>query len=119
MVKLNVNAWKSLLRRAGRGDPDAQCEVGLHYRDGIRDEAGGEVVRANHRKSLQWLLRAAEQGNCCAQNQLGVALTSGRGVPVAKKSAARARELLELADRDGDHEGAQALLRVLGRSLPT
>jgi TPR repeat protein len=60
-----------LERRAERGEPEAQNELGVIYADRARrDEA----------KAVEWYRNAAEQGLAEAQYNLGVMYRDGRGV---------------------------------------
>lgn len=75
--KTSVSEWKSLLARAKNADPEAEWEAGDRYADGCKDKRGKIIVRQSARKAAQWFRRAAEHGNECAQNNLGVLLGSG------------------------------------------
>jgi TonB family protein len=58
-----------LKQKAQGGDPQAQTQMGLAFRDNNPDAAA------------EWFRKAAEQGNPIAQNDLGVLYHIGRGVP--------------------------------------
>jgi hypothetical protein len=59
---------------AGRGDADAQWQMGVRYHN-------GEDVPQDDAQAVQWFLRAAEQGHVTAQATLGAYYWAGRGVP--------------------------------------
>ena len=63
-----------LRKLAGKGDPDAQYELGILYHD-------GSVVPKDDAQAVQWFQRAAEQGYVRAQSTLGAYYWAGRGVP--------------------------------------
>ena len=58
---------------AEQGDAQAQFELGQLY-------ARGQGVIQNHRKALDWYLKAADQGLAEAQYNLGIVYGSGNGV---------------------------------------
>jgi hypothetical protein len=64
----------SLRSLAGRGDADAQWQMGVRYHN-------GEGVPRDDAQAMQWFLRAAEQGHVTAQATLGAYYWAGRGVP--------------------------------------
>src|SRR3954453_15426226 len=59
----------ALTQKAEAGDPQAQTELGLAYRD------------SDPSRAAEWFHKAAEQGNPKAQNSLGVLYHGGHGVP--------------------------------------
>src|SRR3981189_2281952 len=63
-----------LRKLAGRGDADAQWQIGVRYHN-------GEGVPRDDAQTMQWFLRAAEQGHATAQATLGAYYWAGRGVP--------------------------------------
>jgi hypothetical protein len=40
MTILNSKQWKELLKKARKGDDEAQWEVGSYYEDGLKDNEG-------------------------------------------------------------------------------
>jgi TPR repeat protein len=76
MQHSDVSADNSVLtwfaRAAARGNPYAQLNLGLMYKNG--DGAPRDDARA-----FEWLHRAAEQGLAFAQNHLGSMFYQGRG----------------------------------------
>jgi len=78
--KMSASAWKALLARAKRGDPEAEWGVADRYGDGCMDNKGKLLVRRSARRAARWLRRAAEHGCASAQNTLGVRLGDGDGV---------------------------------------
>jgi hypothetical protein len=63
-----------LRKLAGRGDADAQWQIGVRFHN-------GEGVPRDDVQAMQWFLRAAEQGHATAQATLGAYYWAGRGVP--------------------------------------
>jgi len=63
-----------LRKLAGRGDAEAQWQIGVRYHN-------GEGVPRDDVQAMQWFLRAAEQGHATAQATLGAYYWAGRGVP--------------------------------------
>lgn len=101
--KMSVSDWQALLARAKRGDPEAEWEVGDHYRDGCKNLNGKIVVRRSRRKAAKWLRRAAGHGVTAAQNTLGVLLGDGDGV---RKNVNEALFWLRKAFHAGDASAA-------------
>src|SRR6185436_11935459 len=66
--------FREAIKRAEKGDPDAQMSVGMMY-------SFGEGVPQNYEEALKWYRRAASSGNPIAQNNLGIMYINGRGVP--------------------------------------
>jgi Holliday junction DNA helicase RuvB subunit len=67
------DAVKCFAQAAEQGHPQAQCNLGICYMDGLgvgKDEA----------EAVKWLSKAAEQGDAHAEYSFGVAYFSGRGV---------------------------------------
>jgi uncharacterized protein len=62
-----------LRQKAEQGDPQAQFELGLHYRQG-RDIAADPSV------AVEWFRKAAAQSNTDAMVQLATMFGTGRGV---------------------------------------
>jgi len=61
-----------LLKKAEKGDADAQCEVGLRY-------LKGNGVKTNIEEASKWTEKAAEQKCAKAQFNLGVFYNTGIG----------------------------------------
>jgi len=76
---MNQKEWKSLLRKARKGDSEAQCDVGVYYQEGYVDLKGRRIIPRDPVRAVQWYRLSAEQGNSIAQNQLGVCLSLGLG----------------------------------------
>jgi hypothetical protein len=64
--------WISQL--ANSGEPDAQLQLGLAYRDGRYGLAADPKI------GLYWLKQAAQHGNVYAEDAVGVAYARGQGV---------------------------------------
>lgn len=64
---------RELLDKAGRGDADAQEQLGIVY-------AAGQGVTQDYRNAAEWFRKAADQGNANAQHNLGALYLKGRGV---------------------------------------
>jgi len=67
------DAVKCFAQAAEQGHPQAQCNLGICYMDGLgvgKDEA----------EAVKWLSKASEQGDAHAEYSFGVAYFSGRGV---------------------------------------
>jgi len=66
--------FNSLLASAGKGDADAQEQVGAAYCDGVG-------VAQDYHQGLIWLQKAADQNNTRAISWLGLIYANGFGVP--------------------------------------
>ena len=97
-----AEAIKLLLKKAQKGDANAQFKVGIMYHE-------GEGVEQNYQKALKWLKLSAEQKYPEAQFKLGQIHRKGRGVPRDYKQAL---EWYELAANQG-HPKAQFNLGVM------
>ncbi|MBQ4430445.1 MAG: SEL1-like repeat protein [Synergistaceae bacterium] len=64
-----ADSFNDTLRKAQRGDADAQTELGIMYA-----ESG------NYTEAAKWFTKAANQGHALAQTMLGFAYEHGRGV---------------------------------------
>ena len=67
---------------AEAGDPAAQYELGVMYKN-------GEGVPQNYSKAVKWFRMAAEQGDSNAQYSLGLKYSVGHGVPQNYPEAAK------------------------------
>jgi TPR repeat protein len=74
-----LRLWRSL---AGRGDADAQYNLGVMYNN-------GDGVAKNYTEALKWHRRAAAQGNGNAQFNLGLMCDHGRGMTQNYTEAAK------------------------------
>jgi len=70
-----------LQRRAARGEPEAQFELCIRYRE-------GRGIDADPKKAFQWCQAAAKQGLPWAQANLGWMFESGEGVAQNSEQAA-------------------------------
>lgn len=90
-------AYDIWLKLAETGLPEAQYSLGKLL------ETGGGPIAKDYEKAAAWYKRAAAQGVAHAQNNLGLMLAQGRGVP---RDPQRAAELW-LAAAQQDHAIAQ------------
>ena len=87
-----------LMKRAERGEAEAQFNLGQMYRK-------GEGVPMDAAKAVEWFQKAAEQGNADAQSNLGSMYDEGEGV---SKDAAKAVEWWQKAAAQGYQIDAEA-----------
>jgi uncharacterized protein len=108
-------AYRWYERSHSLGDLESLLEIGLSLLFGIgvrKDESAAfDAFRMLSRRKP--CCDASERGIEDAHYWMGVCYLSGSGV---RRSLAKARECLEIADRDGDHEAAGVLLWITGRS---
>jgi hypothetical protein len=90
---------EKLLIQAEDGDVDAQYDLGIRYYN-------GEGVELDHKKAVEWFLRAAEHDDSQAQFNLGIMY--GRGEGVQKDLKVSMSWLKKAADQG--HEEALSLL---------
>lgn len=83
----NKKQWKRLLAKAGRGNSDAQWEVGYYYEEGFTDKTGLTIVKPQPLRALHWYTLSAEQGDDSAQLALGCLLSTGNGIKRNIKAA--------------------------------
>jgi TPR repeat protein len=81
-----VTAMRLVLRHAQSGNSDAMCALALLY------DAGWGVPR-DLEKAKQWLIKAAEQGNAVAWNNLGAYYAQEGRKQMAHQCFERAKEL--------------------------
>ena len=99
-----ATALKILRPLAAQGQPDAQYNLGVMYRE-------GHGVPQDYGEALKWLRLAAVQGHVEAQTNLGVMYAMGLGVP---QDYTEAVKWFRLAAEQGD-PGAQHNLGVMYR----
>ncbi len=80
MTILNSKQWKELLKKAKKGDDEAQWEAGSYYEDGLKDNEGNIIIPQKPKQAYRWYLLSAEQGNESSQVAIGNLLSIGRGV---------------------------------------
>ena len=68
----------SLLRTAQNGDPEAQFQIGVCFKDGLG-------VKANKAEAVAWYSKASAKGHPGAQHNLAYCYYVGDGVAVDKK----------------------------------
>jgi TPR repeat protein len=86
-------------RKADKGDPIAQFQLGTMYADGVgtpKDDA----------KAVIWFQRAAEQGNADAQYTLGLRYDNGQGV---EKDGSQAVDWYKKAAAQGNQDAINRL----------
>jgi TPR repeat protein len=107
----------NLMKKAKRGDADAQYWLARRYDTAF-------LVEWNHEEAAKWYRKSAEQGERYAQRYLGFMYLDGRGVEQSEEEAAK---WLEKAASQGDyrHEGRpldklyeRRFLEHMKRSLP-
>lgn len=99
-----VAEWRPL---AEAGDPAAQYNLGILYRQ-------GEGVTADPVQAIEWFLRSAAQGNALAMFNLGLMYGSGDGIPADLPAA---RSWMALAERRADSEALRRDASYLGGLL--
>lgn len=101
--KGNYNEAFSLFRIiAEQGNPKAQSNLGLMYRN-------GKGVNKDYSKAIYWFKRAAEQGDIRSQYALGIMYTYSRGV---EHNLDEAIKWYKIAAKQG-HLGAQRELEKI------
>ncbi len=73
---------EELLKYAQKGNPDAQCDLGICYNFGFG-------IEQNYSEAVHWYRKAAEQGNASAQLNLGNRYANGDGVEQNYSEAVR------------------------------
>ena len=95
---MHASELNDLKIRAKSGDRDAEFDLGLYYADGVVDEEGQQLLRANSQKAVAWFRKAAEHGHSAAKASLGLCLSDGCG---ARKDEHEALLWLKRAVKDG------------------
>ena len=89
----------ALLKKAEKGDADAQCKLGSIY-------AYGDGVLKDSVEAMKWYQEAAELGNTQAQLWIGIAYAYGHGVT---KDLVEAMKWYQKAAKQGDIDGQYRL----------
>ncbi|OYU96558.1 MAG: hypothetical protein CFE21_09240 [Bacteroidetes bacterium B1(2017)] len=55
--------WQDILKKAKRGDSDAQVDVAKCYFEGLTDSNQKLVVKQNYKLAYEWFKKSADQGN--------------------------------------------------------
>ncbi len=63
--------YKKLLKKAKKGDVDAQWEVAYYLTEGLSDKEQNIIVKPNPKKAYYWYELSAKNGNSSAQAVLG------------------------------------------------
>lgn len=134
------------LKLASQGNPVAQFNLGVMYKNGqgVPQDAGeaekwyrlaaeqgyapaqnnlgtiyeeGQGVPQDAREAVKWYSLAAEQGVAVAQNNLGVMYDNGQGVPKDDREAAKWYRLAAAQD-EATAQGALGDLYRHGRGVP-
>jgi len=102
VLVLAESAAEEMRRKAEAGDRDAQCLLGIMYRE-------GSGVPQDLAEAAKWYRKAAEQGEVNAQRYLGYVYMEGEGVP---QDAAEAASWYRRAAEQGD-DNAQLIMGLL------
>lgn len=106
-VSDQAEGMRLMMIAAEKGDPDAQCYIGLAYRD------GNNSLPVDPAESLRWISLAAEGGNVIAIEEMGYKYYEGFGVKqdyaesirwlskAAEKGSSTALPSLGIMYRDG------------------
>lgn len=112
--RMSAAEWAALRAKARAGDAEAEWGVSDRYDEGCKDKTGRILDRRSPQKALEWLRRAAEHRNACAQNNLGVML--GNGDRIAKDTQ-QALLWLRRACRGGNTGCAVVNLAITWREI--
>lgn len=108
-------AFRCYQRAVSMGDKDSLLQVGLCYLFGF----GTKQDFAEARRCLE-LISASDSAAICQRSKedalYWMAILSLLGIGGTKKSIEHARLMLESANADDDHEQANEILNVLGKS---
>ena len=97
---------QACLEQANQGNAQAQRTLAYIYYRG----AGG--VAQNRQKGVQWMQRAAENGDAAAQYNLGLMYLAGSDVP---HDEAQGIAWLEKSAINGDRDAAKTLMGIYGQ----
>ena len=98
--------WENLIK-AEQGDAFWQYSLGNDYFHGMQDI--GFYVPQDYSKAVKWFLKAAEQGDSWAQNDLGHCYSEGYGVSQDYNEAVR---WYRKAAEQGNQDAINALQRL-------
>jgi len=72
MSQINTKkGYKKLLKKAKKGDIDAQWEVAYYLREGLSDDKSNILIKPNQKKAYYWYRLSAKNGNSSSQALLG------------------------------------------------
>lgn len=77
MEKISSRKWSALLKSAGNGNAEAQCELGYYMEQGATAKSGKVLTAPDRAEAIGWYLRAAEQDYCSAKAALSNILSDG------------------------------------------
>jgi uncharacterized protein len=97
---INSSNFQSVTDKAEAGNANAQLALGLTY------ESGSPYIKQDYQKAVEWLSKAAEQGNALAQHTLADIFAEGRGT---LKNYSKAIELYRKA---ADHDDVRAIVKL-------
>ena len=97
-----ANQVRDLEKRAGKGNSDAQYQLGILYYIGIG-------VSQDFAKAFHWFKKAAAKGDPDAQYSLGELYEQGKGVA---PDLDKALEWYQKACEAGDEEACEAYARL-------
>ena len=102
--------WKQIAAAAQRGDAHAEAKLGLHGLETAHDAVAQS-------EAINWLQRAADQGEASAQYRLAQLYATGRGV---ERDDTRAAQLYALAANGGNRNAMYnfAVALVQGDGIP-
>ena len=108
--------FDEVIKYADKGDPKAQQVAGISYHYGVYGSSE-ESIGIDHEKSVYWLARSSENGNCFASWFLGGLYFEGNGAQ--KKDELAAKYFLRAAQR-GNIKAQRniAALYLYGTSVP-
>ena len=114
-LKKPAMAFRCYQRAVAMGDNDALLQVGLCHLFGFGTKQDFDAAYA----ALQRLTTGEPSASCqrSRENALyWIAVLTLMGLGKGRKSVAGARKLLELANADDDHEQANEVLNLIGKS---
>ena len=76
----NKKEWNSLLKKARKGDPEAQWEAGYYYEEGLITNRGTVIIAPQPKRALHWYTLSAQQNQESSQIALGNLLSTGDGI---------------------------------------
>ncbi|MES2818688.1 MAG: tetratricopeptide repeat protein [Pseudomonadota bacterium] len=77
MERLAKTAWSALVRAAGEGKAEAQCELGYYLENGAVTLSGKLLASPDRSEAINWYLLAAKQGYRNAKAALSNILSGG------------------------------------------
>jgi len=103
---LDKKKWQELLKKAKKGDAEAQIDVGLIYSDGYINPKQDVIVKKNNKLAYEWYKKAVEQGSVIGIDFLAYHLDCGIG---CERDTKKAIELYKIAINKGSSGAANNL----------